>query len=229
MRKLGLLGGLGPEATIVYYQNIIKAFTPKYEAVGYPEIIIHSVDLRRYARLADHGQWNELADEIGRLFESMRTAGAGFGAMTANTPHRVFDEIQQRTKLPLISIVETTRQAAQQEGLKRPLLLGTKTTMSSDFYRHSFRRQGMDIVVPDGADQDYVNDKIFSEIEHGIFKNATKQALLAIIAKHKSGIDGVILGCTELPLIIDEQDVDVCCLNTTQLHIDAIVRAIEGL
>jgi aspartate racemase len=226
MKKIALLGGLGPESTILYYRGIIDAFHETYDVGGYPEIFIDSVDLKRTLMMAENELWHELADELGGRFEVMRKAGAEIGAMGSNTPHKIFDEIQAQTLLPLVSIVTSTRLLAEKNNLKRLLLLGTEITMSSDFYHRQFNKIGIDIVVPNDADQNYIHDKIFSEIEHGDIQEETKKKILGIINENKKEhLDGVILGCTELPLIIEKNDVDLFYLNTTQIHIDAIVHA----
>ena len=176
--------------------------------------------------MVERGGWRELAAELAQHFETLRAAGAQIGAMASNTPHKIFDEIQRQTALPLVSIVEATRAAAVKQNAKRLLLLGTKFTMSSDFYFNAFAKAGISLVVPDESEQDYMNDKIFSEIEHGIIKKETKQQFLDIIARHqKDALDGVILGCTEFPLILKKEDIDGLYLNTTSIHIAAIVRA----
>ena len=176
--------------------------------------------------MANENLWSELAQEFAHRFEVMRDAGAEIGAMASNTPHKIFDEIQNNTKLPLLSIVKATCDEARKKNLTRLLLLGTKFTMVSDFYLNQFNQFGIELVVPKNSEQDYIHDKIFKEIEHGELLADTRQRMLDIIDNHRDKIlDGVIFGCTELPLLIHKDNIDLYYLNTTQLHIDAIVRA----
>lgn len=229
MKKLALLGGLGPEATVMYYQGIIEAFTPTYAERGYPEMIIESADLKTYLQLAEAGQWDEVAHRAAGRFESMRVAGAEVGAMTANTPHAVFDEVQAQTELPLISIVTAARDAAAALGLKRPGLLGTGFTMASDFYPKTFAQAGMAVVIPPEDQRIWIHDKIFSEIELGVIKPETCAQFVSIVKDlaRDQVIDGVILGCTELPLVLKPGDVDLPLLDTTAIHVAALVKAIQ--
>ena len=226
LKKIALLAGMGPESTLDYYRGIIDAFKPRYDETGNPEILIDSLNLKHLLASAEHGKWREMAEELAGHFEAMRAAGAEIGAMASNTPHKIFDDIQQQTALPLISIVEATRTEAVREHAKRLLLLGTKFTMSSDFYFKAFTQSGISLLVPDAGEQNYINDKIFAEIEHGIIRKETKQHFLEIIGRRpKQALDGVILGCTEFSIILKKEDIDGLYLNTTDIHFDAIVRA----
>ena len=163
-----------------------------------------------------------LVDEVGKLVD----AGADFGLLASNTPHLVFDDIQGRSPIPLISIVEKTCLAAKKSGYTRLGLFGTAFTMKSAFYENVFSRQQITIVVPDTADQDYIHEKYMGELVHGIFRDRTKAGLLKIVSrlKHEHGIQGLILGGTELPLILaEEDDKDIPFLDTTRIHVDSVV------
>lgn len=226
MKKIGIIGGLGPDSTVDYYRGIIGAFKSSYKTKGYPEIVISSLNLKEIVALAEADKWSEITEVIGDECEKLRLAGAQFGAIATNTIHRVFDEIGVKTKLPLVSIVTATLDATLDMGLRKVGLLGTIFTMDSDFYRDKFEASGVKIVLPNRGEMKYIQNKLFSEIEHGIIKEATKEGLLAIVERLsiEDGIDGVILGCTELPLIIKKKDVSVPCLDTTQIHISRIVE-----
>lgn len=231
MKRIGLIGGMGPESTLEYYNSIISAFKNDQGALDYPEMIIYSVNLSQFIGLMKNKAYDEIVDMLVSKLEALKTAGAEFAAMTANTPHLLYDRIREKTTLPLISIVEATCDHAQKMGLKKPGLIGTGFTMSSTFYQDVFSRRGLEVVVPEIDDQRVVNYKLFSEIELGIFKDETRQMLIGQIEKmvNTQKIDSMILGCTEFPLILtDSYYADIPMLNTTQIHVDAIVDAIRN-
>lgn len=225
MKKIGIVGGLGPESTIDYYRGIIDAFKPTYETSGFPEIAVESVDLRSFTEQAQGGRWGAIAEVLIDRVEILRLGGAEFGAIASNTPHRVFDQVQQGTALPLLSIVEATRDHTLQLGVARLCLLGTGFTMRSDFYRRTFQAAGIEVVVPNPEEIEYIQEKIFSEIEFGIIKAETKTGFLRIIKRLEAEqqIEGVILGCTELPMLLKPEDFDLHHIDTTAIHIAAIV------
>jgi aspartate racemase len=226
MKTLGIVGGLGPESTLDYYQRIIALYRERTGDGHYPEFVIASVDLRKGLDFMDandlSGMSNFLLEAIGKVAR----AGAEFGIISANTPHIVFDEIAPKSPIPLISIVEATRTAAKMQNLKRLALMGTRYTMQSDFYPKVFAREGIDLVVPESDDQDYVHEKYFSELVAGKFLPETRAGLLAIVDRMKTEIeiDGVILAGTELPLILrDPIHNGIPFLDTTKIHVEAAV------
>src|SRR5213078_1256258 len=158
---LGIIGGLGPESTIDYYQRIIALYRERTGDGSYPEFIINSVNLKKgFAGMADY-----LLEGIGKLAR----AGANFGLIAANTPHIVFDDVAPKSPIPLISIVEATCAAAKAQNLKRLALFGTRYTMQANFYPKLFAREGIDLLVPDSQDQDFIHDKYMSELVPGKF------------------------------------------------------------
>src|SRR5262245_61743847 len=195
MKTLGIIGGLGPESTLDYYQRIIALYRERTGDGHYPEFVIVSVDLRKGLDFMDanalSGMANFLLEGIGKL----AGAGADFGIISANTPHIVFDEIWPSCPMPLVSSVEATRAAAKSQNLKRLALVGTRYTMQSDFYPKVFAREGVQLFVPDPHDQDYIHDKYMNELVPGKFLEETRAGLLAIVDRMKitSDIDGVIL------------------------------------
>ena len=225
MKKIGIIGGLGPESTIDYYRGIIDAFKPTYRTQGFPEIAVESVDLHWFTEQAEAGLWDSIAAMLIDRFEILRRAGADFGAIASNTPHKVFPRVQQGTALPLLSIVEAVCEHVLGLGAARLCLLGTGFTMNSDFYQRAFQAAGMEVLVPNPEEIEYIQEKIFSEIEFGIIKPETKTGFLEIIrrmeAEHR--IEGVILGCTELPMLLKPGDFGLHYIDTTAVHIAAIV------
>src|SRR5438067_9332904 len=181
MKSLGIIGGVGPESTIEYYRNIIALYREWQRNGSYPEFIINSVDLKKgldfmaannLAGMADY-----LVEEIGKLAR----AGANFGLISANTPHIVFDELASKSPIPLISIVEATCTDAKARKLKRLALFGTRYTMQGIFYPKVFSRQGIELIVPDPTDQEYIHDKYLNELVPGKFLPETRDGLLAIV------------------------------------------------
>jgi aspartate racemase len=228
MKRIGLIGGMGPESTLDYYREIINAFKDDAGDLNYPEILIYSVNLSDFIRLMQDQAYDSIVELLLGKITALQHAGADFAAITANTPHLLFDEIRDKSPLPLISIVEATCQDTVRLNLKRPGLLGTGFTMNATFYQEVFGRQGIDMVLPDQAEKEIINIKLFSEIELGIFKDETRELLVNIMARmvRERQIDSVILGCTEFPLILTEKEyAGVPMLNTTRIHVDAIVSA----
>jgi aspartate racemase len=226
MKTLGIIGGLGPESTLDYYQRIIALYRERTGDGHYPELVVVSVDLRKGLDFMDandlRGMANYLLEGIGKLAR----AGSDFGLISANTPHIVFDEVASESPILLISIVEATCAAAKSRNLKRLALFGTRYTMQADFYQKVFSRDEIELLVPEGEDQDYLHEKYFSELVPGKFLPETRAGLLAIVDRMKatSEIDGVILAGTELPLILrDPEHNGIPFLDTTKIHVEAAV------
>jgi aspartate racemase len=228
MKTLGIIGGLGPESTIDYYERIIALYRERTRDGSYPRFIIISVDLKKGLDFMDANDLTGMADYLLEGIGKLTRAGADFGLISANTPHIVFDELAPRSPIPLISIVEATCAAAKARKLRRLALLGTRYTMQASFYPKVFSREGIELLVPDPNDQDYIHDKYFTELVPGKFLAETRAGLLAIVdrMKAKSDIDGVILAGTELPLILSDAGHNgIPFLNTTRIHVEAAVDA----
>jgi aspartate racemase len=226
MKTVGLIGGVGPESTIEYYRLIIEAYRQRRTDGSYPSIIINSVDVARLLAWMGSNELGAVTDYLVNEIEKLARAGADFGAVAANTPHIVFDELKRRSSIPLISIVEATRDAAVALGLKRVGLFGTRFTMQGHFYPNVFSRAGVDLIVPNQAEQDYIHEKYLGELLKDIFWPETHDRLLTIVdqMKQREGIEGLILGGTELPLIIREvEHQGVPFLDTTKIHVERIV------
>ncbi|MDQ6653776.1 MAG: amino acid racemase [Acidobacteriota bacterium] len=226
MKTVGIIGGIGPESTIEYYRLLIASYRKQNPDGGYPSIIINSVDLKKMIELITAGNFAEVTDYLVNAVEKLARAGADFGALAANTPHIVFDEIRARSSLPLISIVEATREAAANLALNSVGLFGTRFTMQGQFYPNVFSRAGIEIVVPEAVEQDYIHEHYMNELINGIFLPETRAGLLRIVdqLKEREGIAGLILGGTELPLILKEPEHNgVAFLDTTRIHVNRIV------
>ncbi len=225
MKKIALVGGLGPEGTLEYYRGIISGFKADYIELGYPEMVIESLNLKVILSLADAGNWGKISQIIALKFEDLRLAGAECGAIASNSPHKVFECIQTATSLPLISIVTATCDAVRESGLSKVGLLGTEFTMQSDFYFEEFSKADIELVVPELRDQKFIHEKLFSEIEHGLVTPETKRGFIEIVERlaRDNGIQGIISACTEFPLVIDSTDFSIDFFDTAAIHVASIV------
>ena len=225
VKTVGIVGGIGPESTIEYYRFIIEGYRQRQQDGSYPSIVINSVDLHRLIGWINAGDLQPFTDHLVAGVQRLTDAGADFAVLAANTAHIVFDQIRERSKIPLISIAEATYDKARESGLKRPGLLGTRFTMEARFYPEVFARGGLTIVTPNETERVFVNEKYFGELLKNVFLPETRDQLLAIInrMKERDGIDGLILGGTELPLILRDTKSDVPFLDTTRIHVARIV------
>ncbi len=226
MRRIGIIGGLGPESTVDYYKEIIEEFNARYPELAYPEIIVYSANLKKLMGFVATESWSDLSEWLFEKITSLQLAGAEFAAIASNTPHIVFDEIKAKSPIPLLSIVEETCKRAQEMGLKNVGLMGTRLTMEAKFYKKPFTSKGISIVVPSDTERETIQHRLFSEIELGIIKDSTREELLAIAKRmvEEDRIDSLILGCTELPLILTESRYGIPFLNTSAIHCEAIIR-----
>ncbi|MBN1559008.1 amino acid racemase [candidate division KSB1 bacterium] len=226
MKTIGLIGGLGPESTVYYYQNIMHAFNTVHADLAYPQLIVYSVNMHEIVRFAGSNDWPGLAEWLLAKIDALQRAGAEFAAIASNTPHIVFDRLQSASPLPLLSIVAATCDRVQEMGLRRAGLLGTRLTMEHDFYKSPFLANGIAIVTPAEAERELIHHKIFSELELGMLRDSTRTEFLAIVKRlvDEEGIDSLILGCTELPLLLTESQFGIPFLNTADIHCQSIIR-----
>jgi aspartate racemase len=227
MKLLGIIGGIGPESTVDYYQTIVGLYRTRKPDGSYPAMVINSVDMQRLRNAFEASDLKAIVDYVLPELHRLHRAGAEFGLLAANTPHLVFDDLQRQSPIPLISIVAVTCDAAKTQGLKRVALFGTRFTMTASLYPDVFSKEGIAVVIPEPADQDYIHEKYLGELVNGVFLPETRAGLLAIADRmaRQSGIDGVILGGTELPLILREPSHNgVPFLNTTRIHCEAAVN-----
>ena len=227
MKSVGIIGGIGPESTIEYYRFIIEGYRARITDGTYPAIIINSIDISKLVGWMEASNLSAVTDYLLGAIEKLDATQVDFVAIAANTPHIVFNEVRARSPLPMVSIVEATRDKARALGLRRVGLLGTGFTMRSRFYHDAFAAQQMEIIVPNSDEQEYVHEKYFAELVRNIILPETRTRLLAIVNRMKSedAIDGLILGGTELPLILRDSGNDqLPFLDTTRIHVDAIVE-----
>ena len=228
MATLGIVGGLGPESTIDYYRRILEEWKRESPSSS-PSIIIDSLDVDRGLRLVEHDRpalIEYLAASLGRL----AAAGADFAAMAANTPHVVFDDLVARSPIPIVSIVEACAEDAARRDLHRLALLGTRFTMEGAFYPAVFARRGIAIVAPNDEERRWIHDRYVGQLLKGDFRDETRDGVISVVGRlrQEQNIDGVILGGTELTLLLSAPVVgDLPALDTTALHVAAIVKRLR--
>ena len=219
MKKIGILGGMSPESTTLYYEHITRTYTARHGDYGYPEVLIYSVNFQKYVVWQRNGQWRDAARDMVASFERLRMAGADFGLIATNTMHHVFDEVQQAVGMPLVSIVDATVEAIQAAGLGSVGLLGTMFTMRERFFLGGLERAGIQALVPEPDAQPRIHEIIFEELCRGEIRAESRQLFMDAIAQLRDrGAKGIILGCTEIPLLIKPQDCELPLFNTAVLH-----------
>lgn len=226
MKTLGLIGGIGPESTVEYYRLLIEGYRAKRDG-EYPAIIINSVDLKRLLAWMAESKLDRVAEYLSLEIEKLHRAGADFAALASNTPHIVFDQLRDKSPLPLVSIVESACERVQSLGFKTVGLLGTRYTMQASFYPEVFARAGINLITPNTDEQTYVHTKYLGELLNNQFLPETKAGILQIVDRlhQQQGVEGVILGGTELPLLLtDEHYNGVRLLDTTRIHVDVLLR-----
>lgn len=228
MTAVGLVGGLGPESTIDYYRRILEAWK-REDPSSAPSIVIDSLDVGRALRLVATDR-PALTEYLLASLHRLAGAGVDFAAMTANTPHIVFDDLAARSRVPLLSIVEVSAEEARRRSLSRLAVLGTRFTMEAPFYPAVCARHGIAVVLPTDAERTWVHERYVGELLKGVFRDETRQEFVSLVARlrDEERIDGVILGGTELPLLLPTPVIaDVPVLDTTALHVAAIVTRLR--
>jgi len=227
MKKIGIVGGMAPESTVEYYRIIAELCRQRGMGYHYPVIIIYSLDFQEFFGLVESGKQLEVIKLLCGAVDSLSRAGADFALMASNTPHMFFDEVATRSPIPLLSIVEETGRVASELGFTRLGLFGTKFTMQSDSYSKILSiKYSISVVVPEESEQDYIHHKIMTELVNDCIVNKTRQEMsrIARTIADKEGIEALILGCTELPLILSEESVGIPILDTTRIHAEAALN-----
>ena len=228
MKTLGIIGGIAPESTIEYYRLIVASYRARKPDGSYPPLMINSIDMKKMLDLIGAKQLSEVTDYLLHEIRKLARAGADFGLLASNTPHIVFADLQRQSPMPLLSIVQSACQAAKALKLKKVGLFGTRFTMQGQFYPDAFSREGITMIVPDLDDQEYIHGKYMRELVNGIFLAETRKELLAIVdrLRERTDIQGLILGGTELPLILRDVDTGgIPFFDTTRIHAeDAVAR-----
>lgn len=226
MKTLGVIGGIGPESTIEYYRLLIETYQEQKGGDSYPSVVINSIDLQRMIEWFTAGRLSDAADYLVSEVDRLARARVDFALLSANTAHAVFEEVKRRSAVPLLSIVEATCAEAKARGLKKLGLLGTRFTMGGRFYPEVFDREGVALAVPNAEEQAFIHGKYMGELLKGVFLPETREALHGIAERlrERDGVDGLILGGTELPLILrGETAAGLPLLDTTRIHVRAAV------
>lgn len=231
MKKLGLIGGIGPESTILYYRKIIHGVQARMGKENLPRVSIESLSAFQVFSFCRSGRLDDLERYVLDAIRSLAAGGAEMVALTGNTPNIVLDQVRLQTPIPVISAIDATCDEAVRRGLSSLGLLGTVFTMTNSFFKEPLERRGIKVVVPSDTKIAYIQSKIEAELEHGVVKEDTQADFISIIEDLRiaAGIDQVALACTELPLILSDMNSPVPCLDTMEIHVKALVNAIvEG-
>ena len=229
MKTIGIIGGLTWYSTLDYYRLLNELANKKLGGSHAAKIILNSVDFAEIEVLTKKQDWDSIAVIIGNAAKIVEAAGAGCLMIGANTMHRIADEVQSAITIPVIHISDAVAEAIKTKGLKKVALLGTKYTMQLDFYKTRLGAAGIDVTIPGDADVELINDSIYNEFSKGVFLPERKMQYLQIIQSLvKNGAEGVILGCTEIPILIKQEDCDVPVFDTTFIHAKAAVKFATG-
>lgn len=228
MKKLGIVGGMGPQSTIHYYDSIIYKVHDISGKKYFPEISLESIDLFRVVDLCKEERYDELTYYLLKAIKNLYASGAEFAALSANTAHIVFDRLKELSPIPLVSIVDSTCYTVLQDGFTTVGLLGTVFTMEKEFYKKPFKENNIRLVIPKKEEREFINDKIYNELQYNTTDTAIVNRFIEIIErmKNEDGIEAVILGCTELPMILNNENSPIPSLDTVKIHIDSIVSNI---
>ena len=224
-KKIGIIGGMSPESTITYYQYITHQYTERYGDFAYPSVLIYSVSFQDYVDWPNAGRWDLVAKGLSEAAQHLEDAGADVILIATNTMHIVFDEVQKKVKTPMLNLLDVVGDAVQQKGIKKVALLGTRFTMESDFYSKALALKGIEVLVPDPEARAFVNRVIYEELVAGKILPQSKAGYIDIIKQlEENGAEGVILGCTEIPLLVNKDDTRLPIFDTTILHAEAALK-----
>ena len=221
MKTIGILGGMSWESTVVYYTKINQYTKEMMGPEHSAKILLYSFDYRELEVLLEANDWSSIETRLIKEAKTLETMNADCLMLGANTMHIAAHKVEQALKIPLIHIVKATRDTTKINGMKKVLLLGTMYTMQSDLYPKLFKEEGIEVITPSKRDQASLHRIIYQELIKGDFLNSSKQKVLEMI--DQQSVDGVILGCTEIPLLIKQSDCQVPLLDTLELHVKAAV------
>lgn len=224
MRTIGLIGGMSFESTAVYYKMINEAVRTRLGGLHSAELVLHSVDFQAIVDLQKAGRWDDAAAHLGKAAKGLERAGADCVLICTNTMHLVADEVAAAVKIPLLNIIDETAKALSAAGVRQPLLLATRYTMEQGFYARRMAAHGLAMTTPGEAGRTIIHNVIFDELCAGIVRDESRAAVLDLIAKAKDeGCDAVILGCTEICLLLDPDALPLPGFDSTAIHAAAAV------
>jgi len=224
-KKIGILGGMSPESTITYYEYITRTYTERFGDFSYPEIIIYSVSFQPFVDWPALGKWDLVTQALIESARSLEKAGADFIIIATNTMHLVFDQVQEEISIPMLSLLDAVGQAITTQNLQKVGLLGTRFTMKGSFYQDALNKYGVTLIVPEEEEMQIVDNIIYTELVKGIIHPDSRSKYLDVILNLQAkGAQGVILGCTEIPLLINTQNTDLPLFDTTSIHAEAALK-----
>ena len=227
MRKLGIIGGMGPESTAEYYLRITQGVSARLGGAFFPDMTIESRSCYEVVRMIDEGRLDDLVEYLLDAVRVLHGAGCEVAAIGCNTGHIVFDQVQAASPIPLVSIVDATRDAVLAQGSRRPMLLGTWATMKQPFFKSALAKAGLAVLTPGDDAARWLSDVIYNELQDGTVRDKTVRAFGQLVASGvEHGADSVILGCTELPMLAEGLELSVPVVDTLQVHVDALVAAV---
>ncbi|MFC2294205.1 MAG: aspartate/glutamate racemase family protein [Leptotrichia hongkongensis] len=219
MKTIGLIGGMSWESTVTYYKIINETVKEKLGGLHSAKCILYSVDFQEIEECQANGNWEKSGEILGEAANNLEKAGADFIVICTNTMHKVVNQIKEKISIPILHIAEMTAEKILEKGLKNIALLGTKYTMEQDFYKSKLIEKGINVIIPDKNDIEIINEVIYDEICLGIINSNSKKKFLEIVDKLRNkGAEGIILGCTEIGLLIKNEDTDVPLFDTAIIH-----------
>lgn len=224
MKTLGLIGGLSWFSTSVYYRTINQLVNERLGGKHSAKLFLYSVDFDEYKKHQAENDWKQIEKMLSDIAERLENAGADCIVLCSNTPHLVADTIRQKVRIPFIHIAEETAKAIVKQKVSQVGLIGTKFTMENSFFKDRLSNYGLEALIPGSEDRDFIHASISNELQKGVFKEETKNRYLEIIQKLcENGTQGVILGCTEIPLLVNQSDFNTPVFDTTEIHSRAAV------
>ncbi len=224
-KAIGILGGMSPESTVAYYAHITRTYTERYGDYGYPEVLIYSVSFQNYVDWPRQGRWDLVAAGLSEAARVLEAAGADIVLIATNTMHIVFDAVRASVDVPMLSLLDAVADEVERREIETVGLLGTAFTMEETFYPEALAERGIAVLVPSAEERKVVNGVIYDELVAGRIRDSSQEAISGIIKELEArGADGVILGCTELPLLVTEKDAGLPLFDTTVIHADAALQ-----
>ncbi len=219
LKTIGLIGGMSWESTVTYYKIINETVKEKLGGLHSAKCILYSVDFQEIEECQANGNWEKSGEILGEAAYNLEKAGADFIVICTNTMHKVVNQIKEKISIPILHIAEMTAEKILEKGLKNIALLGTKYTMEQDFYKSKLIEKGINVIIPDKNDIEIINEVIYDELCLGTINSDSKKKFLEIVDKLRSkGAEGIILGCTEIGLLIKNEDTDVPLFDTAIIH-----------
>ncbi|MDZ8118248.1 aspartate/glutamate racemase family protein [Pontiella agarivorans] len=225
MKRIGLIGGLSPESTVHYYQILCREYNRRTGGLNFPEITLESLNLQELVTRFEKNDWDGVATILLTALQRLEKAGAGFASILANTPHNAYDRIRDKSPLPILTIMDATAAALKKDQRTKVALLGTKPTMEFGFFQKTFAEAGIETLIPENSQRTELDRIVWEELSHGITEETSRKAMKTMITDlQKQGVEAVILGCTELSLLIGESDSPLPLYDTTRIHAEAILK-----